>query len=318
MKNSIRRLFSLALVLILILSTTTVLTSCYVVKSGRMKDVEGTYQLTHYSTDTDCIAEKGITMYMVIRADGTGYYAYKDNNKAPHVSELRCRFVQDEENAGKYSYVEVDFVGSGEYHKLAVNTRTFSIATNLNSQKPVWKPIVWGETPEIDYYVNVDFTRVSKATDLSVIEEHFSTANVLPYGAHKYNGTYSFETLAGGIYPEVVGYVPPSPFVYFYVDIDIYARKGVAYYMLKSDETEHVVEFDLTLPSAASDSLEIKLGEKDAKIVKSDYSSLQMHIPYRDMEYIELRPIGDMSREDILIYCQNDYSAYLANKPITE
>ena len=106
--------------------------------------------------------------------------------------------------------------------------------------------------------------------------------------------------------------------MYLYVDIDIYAGKGTAYYMLKSDEVEHEVDFDLNIASTVADPFAIKLGEKDASIVTGDYSSLQMHIPYRDTEYIELRPIGDMSHEDIVIYCQNDYSSYLANKQITE
>ena len=317
MKNSKRRLLSsLALVLILILST-TVLSGCYVVNSGKMSKVEGTYMLTHYSGDGDRLTERGITMYMVIRADGTGYYAYKDNNKAAHISELRCRFTQDEEEPGKYSYVEIDFYGRGEYEKLAINARLFE-STNLNSQTAVWKPIVWGEMPEIDYYVNVDFTRVDKATDLSFIKEQFGDLTVLPQGAHKYHGTYSFNTLAGGDYSDVEGNIPPSPFVYFYVDIDIYASKGKAYYMLKSDEVEKEIELDLSSLSFGADGLSLKLGDKEVSISTTDYSGLKMHVPYRDPEYIELRPIGDLSHEDIVVYCQNDYSMYLANKPITE
>lgn len=317
MKNSKRRLLSsLALVLILILST-TVLSGCYVVKSGKMSQIEGTYQLTHYSGDGDRLVEKGITMYMVIRADGTGWYAYKDSDKAPHISELRCRFTQDEEESGKYSYVEIDFEGKGGYEKFAINSQLFK-STNLNSQKPVWKGNLFEGTAAIDYYINVDFTRVDKATDRSVIDEHFASAAVIPYGAHKYNGTYSFNTLAGGIYPDVVGYVPPSPFVYLCVDIDIYSGKGVAYYMLKSDEIEHEVAFDLNTSGATADAFTIKLGEKEVSFVTGDYSGYCMHIPYRDMEYIELSLIGDMSHEDIVVHCQTVYSSYLANKPITE
>ena len=76
MKNSIRRLISLATVLALLILSAAVLSGCYVVKSGKMYKIEGTYQLTSYSGKSDYIAERGMTLYIVIRSDGTGYYAY--------------------------------------------------------------------------------------------------------------------------------------------------------------------------------------------------------------------------------------------------
>ena len=139
MKNSKRQLLSsFSLVLILILSL-TVLSGCYITNSAKMKYVEGTYELTTYSGDGNWLEEREMKLIMVIRSDGTGYYGYKDHDTEPFISELRCRFINDPEESGKYEYVEIDFDGRGEYHKFAINGRPWQTNTNLNSQKPQWK-----------------------------------------------------------------------------------------------------------------------------------------------------------------------------------
>ena len=180
MKKSIKRILSITMALVLILSTVAVLSGCYVTHSAKMKYVEGTYELTAYSGDGNWLEEREMKLIMVIRSDGTGYYGYKDKDTAPFVSELRCRFINDPEESGKYQYVEIDFKGNGEYEKLAINARISN--QNLNSQKPKWKPIEWGKTPEIDYQIYVGFTRIDKATDRSIIDEYFSGAPFLPFG----------------------------------------------------------------------------------------------------------------------------------------
>ena len=126
MKNSIRRLISFAIALILLILTTSVLSGCYVIKSGRMHKIEGTYALTSYGGDVDRLAENGIQMFLVIREDGTGHYAYLDNDTEPYIADIRCRFINDTEDPDKYSYVEIDF-GGAEYEKFAVFAQTFKV-----------------------------------------------------------------------------------------------------------------------------------------------------------------------------------------------
>ena len=173
MKNLTKRILSLTIVLILIFSVATVFTGCYVIKSEKMSKIEGTYELTSYSGQEDYLSERGMKLYIVIRSNGTGYYAYKDANTDPHISELTCSFETDPEKSGKYSYVHLDF-GNGESPtKLGVQAAGFfEISTRLGATTLKWKNV--SDLSQGTYSVSVGFTRVSKATDLSYVNEHFS------------------------------------------------------------------------------------------------------------------------------------------------
>ena len=116
MKNKKRVLVSILLLCSLLFSL-FYLSGCYMISSGKMKNVEGTYELVTYSTDEDEIASRGIKLYMVIKGDGTGYYAYTDNDTELYYAELRCRFTQDPEKSGYYEYVEINFTGENDGYK---------------------------------------------------------------------------------------------------------------------------------------------------------------------------------------------------------
>ena len=235
MKSLTKRILSLTMVLILILSVTAVLSGCYIVRSGKMSQLEGTYQLTVYNGDSDYLVDRGMTLYIVLKGDGTGYYAYSSNSAEPHVAELRCRFINDPEESGKYEYVEIDFQGKGEYEKFAINARWNS--TNLNSQRPVWKGNLLDGNLAIDYHIHTDFTRVSKDTDLSYINENFGTYDPLPFGALRFDGAYELSEIEYS----GEGEVPESPYVYVYFTVDIINRSIKTWYMKKDNEL-HVEE----------------------------------------------------------------------------
>ena len=311
MKNFKRRLLSLALVLVLILSISVLFSGCYITRSAKMKFVEGTYELTTYSGDGDWLTERGIKLIMVIRSDGTGYYGYTDNNKAPHISELRCRFTRDTEDNDKYQYVEIDFEGNGEYCQLGINADRKTQKLNYSTIK--WKGNVIQNGLQVDYHINVTFTRIDKATDRSVLDKHFAGAPVIPFGASKYNGTYMFERLDGGNYPDVEGYTPPSPFVYYYLDIDVYAGKARAYSMSTSNEKADEQEYPIVITKNNDGSFSIKIGGKVAEIVNENFS-VYIHAPYliTSGEYMKFRYVGDMSHESIIMHCENAYASYLA------
>ena len=172
MKNSIRRLISLAVAIILLILTTSVLSSCYIVRSGKMYKIEGTYELTSYTDDGDRLSEYGIQMYLVIRADGTGYYAYRNNETKPYIADIRCRFINDSENTDKYSYVEIDF-GNGEYEKFGVYAQTFKLGTTLTNTEYVYGGNIFEGTYGLEYTITATFTKVSRATDLSYVNKSF-------------------------------------------------------------------------------------------------------------------------------------------------
>lgn len=317
MKNSIRRHLSIALVLILILSA-TVLSGCYVTNSGKMSDIEGTYQLTHYSGDSDWLAERAITMFMVIRSDGTGYYAYKKGEEEPFIAELRCKYIQDPDDSSKYEYVEIDFVGNGEYNKFAINARS----SNLNSQRAVWGGNLFEGNAAIDYYIDVDFKRVDKATDLSYIAKNFGNYTPIPFGAKRLEGSYNVMEIINADLSADPSVPTESPFVYFYLTIDVVNGSGQVRYMLKSDEKAQEKFFTVTLTSNGAGDYSIKFYtvniERDTSLAPYAYYLL---IPYQNSQgvyKIKLGYVGEISKEDIDVYIDNEYSAYLANKPITE
>ena len=323
MKNSIRRLISLAMVLILLILSTAVLTGCYVVKSGKMNKIEGTYQLTSYTGDGDRLTEKGIVMYVVVRADGTGYYAYKDNDTDPYISEIRCRFTQDTEEAGKYSYVEIDFAGRGEYVKFGVFAQLFELGTTLTSQKPVFSGNIFEGTYGLDYTISSTLTRIDRATDLSAVEEHFGKAPTLPFGAKKYDGTYKLESIFGNDKSPDTAVVPENPFVYYYVTLDFVNGTAKFYAMKKSDEIELENELsDLTI-AYENGNYVITVGGKSNIRLNATNSSLSYSLDVEE-EFGEgcftmrFHHWGDMTEEQIIDAIDSDVSGYLASKDFSE
>ena len=281
-----------------------------------MKLVEGTYELTSYSGDTNWLEERGMKLIMVIRADGTGYYGYKANNKDPFISELRCRFVRDTENPDKYQYVEIDFTGNGEYTSFGIYA-TFS-EQKLNYSTIKWKDNILENGLQVDYHISVGFTRTSKATDRSVIDEHFSGSPVLPLGIGKYSGTYEFTGLDGGVYPEVVGYYPPNDLVYFYLDINFAKGSAKAYYMLKSDEKAQEIDLKVSVSRTDTWDFLVKIGEREAALSYGGFSGNQIRIFKSGSEYYQLTYLGTLSHETIVINCEETYARYLSGLDFSE
>lgn len=242
MKNS-RRIFVLTALFALIAVSLLTLAGCYSVKSGKMKNVEGTYELTGYSTDVNEIEENGIKLYVVIKSNGEGYYAYTDNDTPLYFAELKCRFTQDPEKSGYYSYVELNFTGKfDDWEKLGINAGWRE--KNLNSNLPKYSGSILNGTYSVDYYVNVDFTRVSRKTDLSYLESKLGKHELRSYGTVSFDGVYAY---SGAKTDNYVTYDVEDPFVYTYLNLDLYNGKGEAWYMLKSDGERQNVKFDARL-----------------------------------------------------------------------
>lgn len=135
-------------------------TGCYSVKSGKMKQIIGTYELTTYSTDKDELTENAIICTIELREDGTGTYTYQDNDTPRKEGVIVCRYEQDSEDASKYSYVHIKFGDDTEEHTFGINVKK----ENINFNKPVYKGSILNGTLEVDYYKKVEFTRVEEDT----------------------------------------------------------------------------------------------------------------------------------------------------------
>lgn len=319
MKSSKRRLTALAALLAILILSAAVLSSCYIVKSGKMNKIEGTYQLTTYSGKTNYLEERGIEMYMIIRADGGGYYAYKDNDTAPYISELKVSYESDPEESGKYSYVNIKFTGSDDPAHLAVYAPTFDFNTNLNSQKPVWKPIVWGETPEIDYYIDVDFTRVERSTELDALKELFGDAPLLPYDAKRYDGTYKLDSI---LMTSDTAEMPENPYVYYYITLDFVAGTAKIYNMRKDNEITSTATLNDLSVSYENGDYRISMGGKSYLINTTSSHlaySLDIEESFEGGSYtLCFHHWHDMTEEQILDSIENDVNNYLASKDFSE
>ena len=319
MKSSKRQLTALAALLAILILSAAVLSSCYVVKSGKMNRVEGVYKLTTYSGKTNYLEERGIEMYMIIRADGGGYYAYKDNDTAPYISELRVSYESDPEESGKYSYVNIKFTGSDDPAHLAVYAPTFDFNTNLNSQKPVWKPIVWGETPEIDYYIDVDFTRVERSTELDALKELFGDAPLLPYDTKRYDGTYKLESI---VMTSDTAEMPENPYVYYYITLDFVAGTAKIYNMRKDNEITSTATLNDLSVSYENGDYRISMGGKSYLINTTSSHlaySLDIEESFEGGSYtLCFHHWHDMTEEQILDSIENDVNNYLASKDFSE
>ena len=133
-----KKIISVILLSALLVLSLFNLSGCYNVRSGKMKRVQGTYELTGYSTDKDEIEARGIKLYVVIRSDGTGYYAYEDKdtdryfvifneNEYPNISN----WINLQKSRG--SYVEEFVVESSEYDFRGYKgTKAYVIVVNKN------------------------------------------------------------------------------------------------------------------------------------------------------------------------------------------
>ena len=173
MNSSKRRVISLFAVLVILILSATILSSCYIVKSGKMNKIEGTYQLTAYSGKSDYLAGRELVMYLVIRADGTANLVWKNQHTGPHYQDITCSFESDPEKSGYYSYVLVDFKNGKSPTRFGVQAAgLFEIDTKLNSST-----LAWNDTSDLSqgtHTVNLTFTRVSTSTELDYVDEHIN------------------------------------------------------------------------------------------------------------------------------------------------
>ncbi len=272
MKKKIWKLFApIALIAVLIFSTIFA-TGCYIIKGVKMKDLVGTYELTHYSAKTDLLAEREIKLYMVIKSDGSGYYVYKDKNTELYASEMRFSFETNAEDSSKYDYVHAQFTLNEDAVKFGINGK------NLNHQTIKWKPLEWGKPLERDYTIDVDFNKVSKKTDLSYVKEQLdANFTALPFGlanlgyiyqtnGPKWNLSYLDKT-------EMLEFNEEKP-LYAYVSLDVLNNKAKFYYAYPSDKQALTREFDITITTTAeTGKFAIAAEDFNATLTSSKYST---------------------------------------------
>lgn len=258
-------------------------TGCYIIKGVKMRDLVGTYELTHYSAKTDLLAEREIKLYIVINSDGRGYYVYKDKDTELYAAELRCRFEANTDDSSKYDYVYLKFNERTDEVKFGV------FGKNLNRNDPVYKPIGQG-WPERDYTIDVDFNKVSKKTDLSYVNDVFDrNFTAMPYGLATLSALYeNFGPMLNERYigdEELLPFDQEAP-LYAYVRLDVFNNKAQIYYAYPSEKQPIMKEFDITItPSDVSGSFTITTAKGVATLTSSKYSTeVIIEQPVQDKE----------------------------------
>lgn len=322
MKSTVKRIITLTTAIALLILSTAVLSGCYLIKSGKMSWIEGTYKLRSYGGDVDRLAERGIEMYVVIRSDGTGYYAYKDNNTDPYISEIKCRFTQDTEEPDKYSYVEINFSGT-EYEKFGIYAQWLELGTTLTCHDYIYEGNIFEGTYGLKYTITAIFERVDRATDLEHVHEVFTDAAMLPYDAKRYDSTYKLESIIKSDGSRILSSALENPLVYALIDFDFIKGTAKIYGMNKSDGQAHVDEVSgLTVTCDGSDFLisdghgnNFLLNRTDTDLVYSIDATATLH---DESVLLRFSHAGDMTDEQITDWIDLSVNIYLDKNDTTE
>ena len=243
MKRKITKLLATALLAVVLVCSAVFATGCYVIRGVKMKDLKGTYELTHYSARTNLLEEREIKLYLVINNSGDCYYVFKDNDTELYASEMRVSFTANQEDSSKYDYVKCTF-----YDNYTID---FGINGDiLNYSKIVWKPLEWGKPLETDYTISVSFKKVSKKTDLSYVANKMDAElTAMPFGWAQKSSVYTLENISMDgwfLSREEIAEIGMEQPVYAYVRLDTFNNKATCYYMMASEEEQKEIEFTFT------------------------------------------------------------------------
>ena len=223
------------------------LVSCYQSKPGYMKDLTGTYELTKYTyrlKDQEADEEKDnrlktdqIKAYLVISADGTGYYVFKSKDKSLTTEAVRITYDYDTEETNKIREIHYTngmysptgttsqaIPGNG-HESLGLLFKLFSKTLNMTH------PAILGSK----YYSSVTYKRVSRKTDLSYASKKIG--ETLSCKEFEYNGLT-------GTY--VLDYAYDTGLTYFILDINVDTNKASIYYG-ENGENKSKTNLDMTL-----------------------------------------------------------------------
>ncbi len=215
---------------------------CYISKPDTMEHLVGTYRLESYTrtpknsdseTETqsiDMIKDKGITAYLIVKSDGTGYYAYKDDSTPAYARSINIEYTYDGEKSDSVEKIRYDdgydhtgdgYPGKG-YEVLGLNF------TKREKKLSFTMPAVFKR----DYSQSVRYEKVSDTTDLSYVSEKMGgNLKATEFGLNGLSTLSAYDK---------------TDCVYFIYDIRATEKKADLYYALKSDEVPHV-ERDLTV-----------------------------------------------------------------------
>lgn len=234
------------LVAVCLLATLLALTACYVSRPDTIENVAGTYKLAEFTRTPkaeteeeqnnpdarkeDIIKQKGIEAYLIVKADGRGYYIYKDNDKPLYAREVKITFDYDEDNKEQVKEIhytwDTSITGDGYPGRgkepLGVNFSKSS--KQLTYYLPSWD----GLLIKREYSQQVRYERISSKTDPTPYYSGKIPAYELANmdGIHVYNEGY---------------YNDNAPYYYYLIDLNVVTMKANVCYLAKNADAQTVL-----------------------------------------------------------------------------
>ncbi len=268
-----RKIISALVAVVFTVCAFSVFTGCYNSAPAPMEKLVGTYKLTKYEyrleteeENHDYIAEKGITAYLVVRSDGTGYYVYKDNETPLYAEEVVITY--------EYETLSEETDETDEYGNNIINTITtdniksiyYRYSQDITGGGPNGHPgYGWehlgfdvknknlnvrhspyhGILVDIKTYQTVEYKRIDNATTLSAVEKELGVSlKTAPFPVKRLNGKYVLRSYG----------FEEEENLFIIADIDVFAMKANVTKVDKDGET--TVESDLAFSYKKSDSEE--------------------------------------------------------------
>ena len=244
----------------IVLTTLFGLTACYTSKPDTEENLVGTYKLTYFTSKpkdagqdvepTNMIKEKGVSAYMIIKDDGTGYYAYKDNDKS-WVRSIRLTYTYDEDDSSKVKELRyTDGMGAKDTDRYPGTGKEVLGVTFIKKEKKLHynQPAMLS----VKQSTVVTYEKVNSDTNVSYIT---SKLNIIANGA-------PFE-LSGLSTVVMSGYGDSYPYIYYILSFNA-AGKVDEYYQLKTGEpvVNSGLNVEVVAPTGTDNTIAIKIGEK--------------------------------------------------------
>lgn len=167
---------NIALILAAVLIASMLCLMLVACNPAKLNKITGTYQLTMYSrqaksgSDNENLIEKwGITAYLVVRDDGTGYFVYESNDVDLTAIAVSLEYTYDTDDVQKVRSIKVTDAKKfsdtylGWYNNLKVNYKG-----RKESYLTCSKIALGSLSPSSG---STTYTRVDKATDLSYVQK---------------------------------------------------------------------------------------------------------------------------------------------------
>ncbi len=262
----VKRLSAVILIIVILLTSV----GCYMISGQKMKNVQGTYKLTHYTYTPKYERKEGYTPrtynyiedeeyryedYLIITGTGMGYYVHKEANSPAYVKEVTLSYEYDTDDSSKVEYVVFnDAISVNEdsgFNRMGILKNVLNYTKNALDYTELFT-----KRPMRSEALSVRWEKVSRDTDLKYVEKQLGTLKKYDYKAFGVRGIYERITP----WDIETGVVQDNPYQYFYYVIDTAnnAPRATVYYALKESPTEQVVR-DAVIERLAEDWSQISI-----------------------------------------------------------